>query len=94
LLPRADRTTETTRRAARRTWSSRRADPLAWRTRPHVVADPLADVDPTTRAAIDWDATLAIAITCGRTAWRRRGVDLAQRRMGLDWTASQEVIQR
>src|SRR5207253_7945956 len=25
----------------------------------HVVADPLADVDPTTRTAIDWDATLA-----------------------------------
>ena len=49
------------RSARRRRWPTTAAPP---RTRvafaaAHVVADPLADVDPWLDAAIDWDATLA-----------------------------------
>ncbi len=59
----------------------------------HVVADPLADADPWLEPAIDWDATID---------YRRKlydlglgvaeAMDTAQRGMGLDWTASQELI--
>lgn len=61
----------------------------------HVVADPLADVDPWLSPAIDWDATIA---------YRRHlfelglgvaeAMDTAQRGMGLDWPASQALIRR
>jgi hypothetical protein len=61
----------------------------------HVVADPLADVDPTSEAAIDWDATLAFR----RHLWSlglsvAEAMDTAQRGMGLDWVASKELIRR
>src|SRR5205823_13741365 len=61
----------------------------------HVVADPLADVSPWLEPAIDWDATLAYR----RHLWRlglsvAEAMDTAQRGMGLDWTASQELIKR
>ncbi|MDP6342331.1 MAG: dihydrodipicolinate synthase family protein [Alphaproteobacteria bacterium] len=61
----------------------------------HVVADPLAEADPWLEAAIDWPATIA---------YRRHlfdlglgvaeAMDTAQRGMGLDWPASQELIRR
>ena len=36
----------------------------------HVVADPLAAINPTLEVALDWDATLRLpAITAGRWAW-------------------------
>jgi hypothetical protein len=61
----------------------------------HVVADPLAAVDPWLRAAIDWDRTIAYR----RYLWSlglgvAEAMDTAQRGMGLDWTASLELIRR
>jgi hypothetical protein len=61
----------------------------------HVVADPLADVDPTTQAALDWEATLAYR----RHLWSlglsvAEAMDTAQRGMGLGWEASKELIRR
>jgi hypothetical protein len=59
----------------------------------HVVADPLADVDPTGGAALDWEATLAYR----RYLWAlgfsvAEAMDTAQRGMGLGWEASKELI--
>jgi uncharacterized protein DUF993 len=61
----------------------------------HVVRDPLADADPGGPAALDWDATLAYR----RHLWRHgfavaEAMDTAQRGMGLDWTATAELIRR
>jgi hypothetical protein len=61
----------------------------------HVVADPLAPVDPWLTAAIDWDATIAYR----RYLWSlglgvAEAMDTAQRGMGLDWPASLELIRR
>ncbi len=61
----------------------------------HVVADPLAAVDPWQGCAIDWDATIAYR----RTLWGlglgvAEAMDTAQRGMGLDWTTSLELIRR
>ena len=61
----------------------------------HVVADPLADVDPWLDVAIDWDATLAFR----EHLWSlglgvAEAMDTAQRGMGLDWPASLELIRR
>ena len=61
----------------------------------HVVADARSDADPWVDAAIDWDATIAY-----RTKLYDLGLgvaeamDTAQRGMGLDWPASQELIRR
>jgi hypothetical protein len=61
----------------------------------HVVADPLADVDPWLTPAIDWDATIAFR----RYLWSlglgvAEAMDTAQRGMGLDWTNALELIRR
>ena len=61
----------------------------------HVVADPLASVDPWLGCAIDWDATIAYR----RTLWGlglgvAEAMDTAQRGMGLDWPTSIELIRR
>jgi hypothetical protein len=61
----------------------------------HVVADPLAAVDPWQDCAIDWDATIAYR----RTLWGlglgvAEAMDTAQRGMGLDWNTSLELIRR
>ncbi|MEO8133860.1 MAG: dihydrodipicolinate synthase family protein [Betaproteobacteria bacterium] len=61
----------------------------------HVVADPLADVDPWLDAAIDWDSTLAYR----RHLWSlglgvAEAMDTAQRGMGLDWPMSLQLIAR
>lgn len=61
----------------------------------HVVADPLAAVDPWLQAAVDWDAT----IDYRRHLWSlglgvAEAMDTAQRGMGLDWTTSLELIRR
>src|SRR5688572_18822426 len=97
-LPRADRTLEAyATRGAPRTWAKPTrsiATRLAYAAA-HVVCDPLADVDPTTRTAIDWDATLRYR----HHLWSyglavAEAMDTAQRGMGLDWAASQELIRR
>jgi len=61
----------------------------------HVVADPLADNDPSIDAAIDWDRTIAFR----RYLWDlglgvAEAMDTAQRGMGLDWPAALELIRR
>jgi len=61
----------------------------------HVVADPLAAVDPWLQAAVDWDAT----IDYRRHLWSlglgvAEAMDTAQRGMGLDWKTSLELIRR
>jgi hypothetical protein len=61
----------------------------------HVVADPLAPIDPWLEAAVDWDATIAYR----RRLWGMglgvaEAMDTAQRGMGLDWPTSLELIRR
>ncbi|MDP1953774.1 MAG: dihydrodipicolinate synthase family protein [Polaromonas sp.] len=61
----------------------------------HVVADPLAVVDPWVNCAIDWDATIAYR----QHLWSlglgvAEAMDTAQRGMGLDWPTSLELIRR
>lgn len=61
----------------------------------HVVADPLAAVDPWLQAAVDWDATIAYR----QRLWSMglgvaEAMDTAQRGMGLDWPTSLELIRR
>jgi len=61
----------------------------------HVVADPRAEQDPWLDAKIDWDRTIAFR----RHLWSlglgvAEAMDTAQRGMGLDWTAAQELIRR
>lgn len=61
----------------------------------HVVADPLAVVDPWLQAAVDWDTTIAYR----RHLWSlglgvAEAMDTAQRGMGLDWPTSLELIRR
>jgi hypothetical protein len=61
----------------------------------HVVADPLADIDPWLDCAIDWDTTIAYR----QHLWRlglgvAEAMDTAQRGMGLDWPTSLELIRR
>lgn len=61
----------------------------------HVVADPLAAIDPWVNCAIDWDTTIAYR----RHLWSlglgvAEAMDTAQRGMGLDWPTSLELIRR
>jgi hypothetical protein len=61
----------------------------------HVVADPLAEQDPWLDVKIDWDRTIAFR----KHLWSlglgvAEAMDTAQRGMGLDWTAAQELIRR
>ncbi|CAM3646512.1 Dihydrodipicolinate synthase family protein [Bordetella sputigena] len=59
----------------------------------HVVADPYADIDPSSQCAVDWDATLAYR----KRLWSlglgvAEAMDTAQRGMGLDWPTSLQLI--
>jgi len=61
----------------------------------HVVADPLADHDPTAEARLDWETTLAYR----QHLWRHglavaEALDTAQRGQGLDWGKAREMIRR
>lgn len=61
----------------------------------HVVADPLAAIDPWLQCAVDWDATIAYR----RHLWSlglgvAEAMDTAQRGMGLDWPTSLELVRR
>jgi len=61
----------------------------------HVVADPLGDNSPGAPAVIDWEHTLEFR----RHLWSlglsvAEAMDTAQRGMGLDWAATQELIRR
>ncbi|MEO1016369.1 MAG: dihydrodipicolinate synthase family protein [Pseudomonadota bacterium] len=61
----------------------------------HVVADPLADVDPWLTPAIDWERTIAFR----HHLWDlglavAEAMDTSQRGMGLDWPTARELIRR
>jgi len=61
----------------------------------HVVADPLAPINPTLDVALDWEATLAYR----RYVWLlglavAEAMDTSQRGMGLDWKTAKELIRR
>ena len=91
-LPRGDRSLEAYTPGEPRAFAVR-AQPAASRVAfaaAHVVADPLGEP-----GALDWEATLAFR----RHLWAHglavaEAMDTAQRGMGLDWAATQELIQR
>src|SRR5215218_8818016 len=61
----------------------------------HVVADPLADVDPWLDGKVDWERTIAFR----NYLWDlglgvAEAMDTAQRGMGLDWSGAKELIRR
>ena len=61
----------------------------------HVVADPVAAIDPWLQCAVDWDATIGYR----QHLWSlglgvAEAMDTAQRGMGLDWPTSLELIRR
>src|SRR5512132_39114 len=61
----------------------------------HVVADPLASINPTLDVALDWDATLAFR----RHVWSlglavAEAMDTSQRGMGFPWSSAKELITR
>ena len=96
-LPKADRGIETYRLAASRTFPAKLVGTLnrVAFSAAHVVADPLADVDPWLTSAIDWDRTIAFR----EHIWDlglgvAEAMDTAQRGMGLDWPTSLELIRR
>src|SRR5947208_2821377 len=96
-LPKADRSVETYRLAASRTFPSKLQGTLnrVAFSAAHVVADSLGDVDPWLSAAIDWDKTIAFR----EHIWDlglgvAEAMDTAQRGMALDWPTSLELIQR
>jgi Protein of unknown function (DUF993) len=96
-LPSVDRSIETYRLAASRTFPAKLAATLnrVAFSAAHVVADPLAEVDPWLSAAIDWDRTIAFR----EHVWDlglgvAEAMDTAQRGMGLDWPTSLELITR
>src|SRR5438045_9446897 len=85
-LPTAHGTIETYTPGIPSTWPERAA-PASTRlafAAAHVVADPLANVEPWLEAALDWDATLAYR----RHLWDlglyvAEAMDTAQQRLGL-----------
>jgi hypothetical protein len=96
-LPTADGAIETYRLAASRTFPAKLQGTLnrVAFSAAHVVADPLADVDPWLTAAVDWDKTIAFR----EHVWDlglgvAEAMDTAQRGMGLDWPTSLELITR
>jgi hypothetical protein len=61
----------------------------------HVVADPLARIDPTLDVALDWDATLRFR----HHVWSlglavAEAMDTSQRGMGFHWDTAKELIRR
>ncbi len=61
----------------------------------HVVANPRSEADPWVDAAIDWDATISYRLGLYDLGLGvAEAMDTAQRGMGLDWAASQELIRR
>jgi hypothetical protein len=96
-LPKPDGSIETYRLAVSRTFPAKLKGPLnrVAFCATHVVANPLADVDPWLTAAVDWERTIAFR----EHVWDlglgvAEAMDTAQRGMGLDWPTSLELITR
>jgi hypothetical protein len=83
------------------------SEPRAWAEHPepfrsriafaaaHVVADPRGENVPGAPAVIDWEATLGFRRHLFRYGLGvAEAMDTAQRNMGLDWPATQELITR
>src|SRR5947199_8357789 len=94
-LPTADRSIETYRLAASRTFPVKLEGTLnrVAFSATHVVADPLADNDPWLDAAIDWERTIAFR----HCIWDlglgvAEAMDTAQRGSGLGWPAALDLI--
>ncbi|GAA4884421.1 DUF993 family protein [Serinicoccus chungangensis] len=61
----------------------------------HVVADPYGDNTPGAPARVDWESTLAFRRGLFRYGFGvAEAMDTAQRNMGLDWAAVQELVTR
>jgi hypothetical protein len=61
----------------------------------HVVADPFTANDPSGRATVDWDRTMAFRHHLhGLGLGIAEAMDTAQRGMGLDWPGALELIRR
>lgn len=61
----------------------------------HVVADPLAAVNPWLDCAVDWDTTIAYRLHLFKLGLGvAEAMDTAQRGMGMDWPTSLELIRR
>jgi len=82
-------------------------EPRAWQQRPggstsrvafaaaHVVADPRGENVPGAPAVVDWDSTLGFrAYLFSYGFGVAEAMDTAQRNMGLDWPAVQELVRR
>jgi len=96
-LPKVDGSLETYRTAASRSFPARLEGTLnrVVFSAAHVVADPLADVDPWLAAAVDWDKTIAFREHVWDLGFGvAEAMDTAQRGMGLDWPTSLELITR
>lgn len=97
VLPYADGTLEKRVLCSPRSWSPPSA-PFTSRVAyaaAHVVADPLGGNVPGAPAALDWDATLAFRHHLWSYGFGvAEAMDTAQRGMGLDWSATRELIQR
>src|SRR3954463_14595588 len=96
-LPTADRSIETYRLAASRSFPAKLEGTLnrVAFSAAHVVADPLAECDPWLNQTIDWDKTIAFR----EHVWDlglgvAEAMDTAQRGMGMDWPTSLELITR
>ncbi|WP_116997425.1 dihydrodipicolinate synthase family protein [Desertimonas flava] len=90
------------------TWRHHRlGEPRDWPTHPepfasrvafaaaHVVADPLGENVPDAPAVVDWESTMRFRrhlFSFGMGV--AEAMDTAQRNMGLDWPAAQELIRR
>jgi hypothetical protein len=61
----------------------------------HAVADPFTAADPSGRAAVDWDRTLAFRrYLTDLGLGIAEAMDTAQRGMGLDWPGALDLIRR
>ena len=97
LLPTADRRIESYRLSAPAEFPARSAKPLnrIALAAAHMVADPLAEVDPWLGVAVDWDRTMAYRdYLWGLGLGVAEAMDTAQRGMGLDWPMALELIKR
>jgi hypothetical protein len=95
-LPTADRRLEayTTAPAPARTADGTGFNRVAFAAA-HVVADPLADVDPWLAPAIDWEATIAFRHYLWDLGFGvAEAMDTAQRGMGLGWPEAKALIGR
>lgn len=96
-LPREDGSLETVELGAARAWGRPQA-PFTSRVAfaaAHVVADPFGDNTPGAPAVVDWDATLRFRHHLfAHGMGVAEAMDTAQRGMGMNWEATQELITR